>query len=191
VDILNLAQPNLYDIPEVGRRSDEQVCFCCQVSYQTTSITSTREQIFEDVRVPVESLGCFNDGLLGSVEEYQNIGLSEAKYPACIEAFRTLGRYPGKSYHEFQSTCPRSACAPSFLCSILVRLNGWPDRRKSLCPSRTGNQIIGFPVLRATRDGVPRDRFPREHLTVAPDVSHRYRLLSNCFTTIRLPLRLP
>jgi hypothetical protein len=54
-----------------------------------------REQIFEDVRVLVESLGGFNGGLLGYVEEYQSIGLSEAKYQACIEAFRTLGRYSG------------------------------------------------------------------------------------------------
>jgi hypothetical protein len=93
VDILNLAQPNLYDIPQVGRRFGGQVCFCCPVSYQTTSITGTREQIFEDVRVLVESLGRFDGGLLGYVEEYQSIGLSEANYQACIDAFRTQGHY--------------------------------------------------------------------------------------------------
>jgi uroporphyrinogen decarboxylase len=93
VDILNLAQPNLYDIPEVGRRFGGQVCFCCPVSYQTTLISGTREQIFEDVRVLVESLGHFDGGLLGYVEEYQSIGLSEANYRACIQAFRTLGQY--------------------------------------------------------------------------------------------------
>ena len=93
VDILNLAQPNLYDIPDVGRRFGGQVCFCCPVSYQTTSISGTREQIFEDVRALVESLGCFDGGLLGYVEEYQSIGLSEANYQACVDAFRTLGRY--------------------------------------------------------------------------------------------------
>jgi uroporphyrinogen decarboxylase len=93
VDILNLAQPNLYDIPELGRRFGGQVCFLCPVSYQTTSITGTRAQIFQDVRVLVESLGQFNGGLLGYVEEYQSIGLSEANYQACVDAFRTLGQY--------------------------------------------------------------------------------------------------
>ena len=83
----------VYDIPEVGRRFGGQVCFCCPVSYQTTSITGTREQIFEDVRVLVESLGHFDGGLLGYVEEYQSIGLSEANYQACMEAFRTFGQY--------------------------------------------------------------------------------------------------
>jgi len=63
------------------------------VSYQTTSILGTREQIFEDVRLLVESLGCFNGGLVGYVEEYHSIGMTQANYDACAEAFRTLGRY--------------------------------------------------------------------------------------------------
>ena len=39
------------------------------------------------------ALGQNNGGLLGYVEEYHSIGLSEANYQACVEAFRTLGRY--------------------------------------------------------------------------------------------------
>jgi|Deesub1362A_J573_1020465.scaffolds.fasta_scaffold02773_2 hypothetical protein len=93
VDLLNISQPNLYDIAELGCRFGGKVCFVCPVSYQTTSILGTREQIFEDVRVLVEHLGRFNGGLIGYVEEYHSIGMSQDNYDACVEAFRTLGRY--------------------------------------------------------------------------------------------------
>jgi uroporphyrinogen decarboxylase len=94
VDILNLSQPNLYSIAEVGRRFGGQVCFICPVSYQTTSLSGTRAEIFADVQELVTHLGRFHGGLLGYVEEYHSIGLSEENYQACVEAFRTLGRYP-------------------------------------------------------------------------------------------------
>lgn len=93
VDVLNISQPNLYSIPELGRLFGGKVCFTCPVSYQTTSISGTREQIFADVRQLVEHLGCFNGGLIGYVEEYHSVGMSEENYQACVEAFRTLGRY--------------------------------------------------------------------------------------------------
>ena len=94
VDLLNVAQPNLYDIPELGRNYGGEVCFVCPVSYQTTSISGTRAEIFADVRLLVENLGDFNGGLIGYVEEYQSIGLSEGNYQACIDAFKELGSYP-------------------------------------------------------------------------------------------------
>ena len=93
VDVLNIAQPNLYDIAELGRRFGGQVCFICPVSYQTTSVLGTRTQIHDDVRTLIDNLGRFNGGLIGYVEEYQSIGLSEENYQACVEAFETLGGY--------------------------------------------------------------------------------------------------
>ncbi len=93
VDILNISQPNLYDIPELGRDLGGQVCFICPVSYQTTSIQGTREQIFSDVQTLIDSLGRFNGGLLGYIEEYHSIGMSEENYRACVDAFRSLGKY--------------------------------------------------------------------------------------------------
>lgn len=93
VDLLNLSQPNLYSISELGHRYGGQVCFVCPVSYQTTSILGTPEEIREDVRLLVEHLGRFNGGLVGYVEEYHTIGMSDANYSACVDAFRTLGRY--------------------------------------------------------------------------------------------------
>lgn len=93
VDMLNISQPNLYHIPELGQKYGGKVCFVCPVSYQTTSISGTREEIFSDVRLLVEHLGCFDGGLIGYVEEYHSMGMSAANYRACVEAFQTLGRY--------------------------------------------------------------------------------------------------
>jgi uroporphyrinogen decarboxylase len=93
VDMLNLSQPNLFDIEELGRSFGAQVCFVCPVSYQTTSITGSVEDIYRDVRRLVDSLGRPDGGLIGYVEEYSSIGMSETNYRACIRAFRGLGRY--------------------------------------------------------------------------------------------------
>jgi len=93
VDMLNLSQPNLYDIPELGRSFGGRVCFVCPVSYQTTAISGSVTDIYRDVRTLVEHLGGFDGGLIGYVEEYSSIGMSERNYRACIRAFRELGRY--------------------------------------------------------------------------------------------------
>lgn len=93
VDILNISQPNPYDIAELGRRFGGKLCFICPVSYQTTSLSGTRGEIFADVRMLTEHLGAFNGGLIGYVEEYHSIGMSQANYEACAEAFSVLGGY--------------------------------------------------------------------------------------------------
>jgi uroporphyrinogen decarboxylase len=97
VDMLNISQPNLYNIPELGQKYGGKVCFVCPVSYQTTSITGTREDIFRAVQVLIDSFGRFNGGLIGYVEEYHSLGMSLANYQSCVEAFKTLGVYqPGE-----------------------------------------------------------------------------------------------
>ena len=93
VDMLNISQPNLYDIPNLGQKYGGKVCFVCPVSYQTTSISGTREDIFQAVQVLINSFGRFNGGLIGYVEEYHSLGMSTANYQACVDAFKTLGVY--------------------------------------------------------------------------------------------------
>ena len=94
VDMLNISQPNLYNIPELGQKYGGKVCFVCPVSYQTTSISGTREDIFHAVQVLIDSFGRFNGGLIGYVEEYHSIGMTLANYQHCVDAFKTLGIYP-------------------------------------------------------------------------------------------------
>lgn len=87
VDLLNISQPNLFDIEKLGQQYGGKVCFVCPVSYQTTSISGNREDIFRDVRILRENLGCYNGGLVGYVEEYSSMGMSDANYQACKDAF--------------------------------------------------------------------------------------------------------
>ena len=89
VDILNLSQPNIFDIPELGRRFGGRVCFLCPVSYQTTSLTGTRAEIFADAKLLMDHLTCNGGGLIGYAEEYHSIGMSEENYQSCIDAFLT------------------------------------------------------------------------------------------------------
>lgn len=96
VDMLNISQPNLYNIPELGQQFGGKVCFVCPVSYQTTSISGTKEDIFSAVQVLIDSFGRFNGGLIGYVEEYHSLGMSLANYQSCVAAFKSLGVYrPG------------------------------------------------------------------------------------------------
>lgn len=93
VDMLNLSQPNIFDIEKLGKDFGGKVCFVCPVSYQTTSLIGTKEDIYADVKKLVDNLGCYNGGLIGYVEEYHSIGMSDENYQHCINAFRELGRY--------------------------------------------------------------------------------------------------
>jgi len=91
VDIMNLSQPNIFDLEKLGRDFGGKVCFMCPVSYQTTSLSGTREEIFAVVKRMFENLGRPNGGFIGYMEEYHSIGLSEENYKHCEDAFRACG----------------------------------------------------------------------------------------------------
>ncbi len=92
VDMMNISQPNLYDIKKLGGDFGGKVCFVCPISYQTTSISGTREDIFKEAKLLIDNLGKFNGGFIGYIEEYSSIGMSDENYKCCIEAFQTLGK---------------------------------------------------------------------------------------------------
>ena len=94
VDVLNVSQPNLFDIPKLGKEFGGKTCFMCPVSYQTTSLNGSRDEIFNEVRTLVENLGRFNGGFIGYMEEYHSIGLSDENYRLCEEAFQFHGGFP-------------------------------------------------------------------------------------------------
>ena len=95
VDILNLSQPNIFDIEQLGRDFGGKVCFLCPVSYQTTSLTGTKEDIYQEVKRLTDNLGCYRGGLIGYMEEYASIGLSDENYRYCKEAFYEFGTPKG------------------------------------------------------------------------------------------------
>ncbi|NLS90704.1 MAG: hypothetical protein GXX96_00780 [Planctomycetaceae bacterium] len=91
VDVLNISQPNVNDIPEVGRRLRGRQCFMMPISYQTVSIQGTPEEIHAEAQRLYDLLAVPEGGFIGYVEEYGVMGMSAANYRACGEAFRRLG----------------------------------------------------------------------------------------------------
>ena len=57
--MLNVSQPNLFDVKQLGKEFGEKICFVCPVGYQTTSLSGTRADIFHDVKIMRENLGCY------------------------------------------------------------------------------------------------------------------------------------
>jgi hypothetical protein len=96
VDILNLSQPNLFDITEIGRKFGGKTCFLCPISYQTTSLAGTKNEIYTAAKEMIDNLGCFDGGLIGYVEEYASLGLSEENYWNCLHAFLEQGIYSNR-----------------------------------------------------------------------------------------------
>jgi hypothetical protein len=90
VDIMNIGQPNVCDIEEIGRSTRGSIAYACPISYQTTSITGTRDEIIAEGKRLYDNLSFNGGGFIGYVEEYHSVGLSEDNYDACIEAFEGL-----------------------------------------------------------------------------------------------------
>jgi len=91
VDVLNISQPNVVDVAEVGRQLRGRQCFMLPISYQTVSISGTREEILAEAQRLYDLLAAPEGGFVGYVEEYSCMGMTEANYRACGEAFRRLG----------------------------------------------------------------------------------------------------
>ncbi len=90
VDVLNIAQPNVNDMAEVGRRLRGRQCFMVPISYQTVSIQGTPAEIYAEARRLYEHLGAADGGFIGYIEEYSVMGMPAENYRACGEAFRRL-----------------------------------------------------------------------------------------------------
>ena len=90
VDVLNISQPNVNDMAEVGRRLRGKQCFMMPISYQTVSISGTPADIHAEAQRLYDLLAVKKGGFIGYVEEYGVMGMSEKNYRACGEAFRRL-----------------------------------------------------------------------------------------------------
>ncbi len=90
VDVMNISQPNVVDMEEVGRRWKGKQCFLLPISYQTVSISGTPEAILAEARRLYDLMSVPEGGMVGYVEEYGCMGMSEENYQACNRAFRVL-----------------------------------------------------------------------------------------------------
>jgi len=93
VDMLNLGQPDIIGIEELGRQFGGKVCFCSPVSYQTTSLSGTVEDVDGEVKRLVDSMGPYNGGLIAYIINYQKMGMPRENYEAIINAFKKYGAY--------------------------------------------------------------------------------------------------
>lgn len=92
-DILNFNQPNVYGVERLGEEFGGKVCFQCPVDIQTTAINGGKKEIYDYVRRLIDSLGKFNGGFIGLVEDYYSLNfLSKENYDYCIQAFKDLGK---------------------------------------------------------------------------------------------------
>jgi hypothetical protein len=90
VDVMNIAQPNVVDIPPIGARLRGKQCFLMPISYQTVSISGTVTDIYAEAQRLYDLLGTPAGGFIGYVEEYGCMGMSRENYLACANAFRRL-----------------------------------------------------------------------------------------------------
>lgn len=94
VDVLNISQPNVNDMAEVGLRLRGRQCFMVPISYQTVSIQGTPEEIHAEAQRLYDLLAVNEGGFIGYVEEYGVMGMSADNYRACGEAFQRLAKNP-------------------------------------------------------------------------------------------------
>jgi uroporphyrinogen decarboxylase len=90
VDVLNIAQPNVNNMDEVGRRLRGKQCFMVPISYQTVSIQGTPSEIHAEAERLHRLLAVPAGGFIGYVEEYSVMGMSRENYCACGESFARL-----------------------------------------------------------------------------------------------------
>ena len=90
VDVINIAQPNVVDYQSVGNHLKGKQCFLMPLSYQTTSISGTRQEILGEAQKMYDALGTRKGGFIGYTEEYYCMGMSESNFEACKEAFARI-----------------------------------------------------------------------------------------------------
>jgi hypothetical protein len=98
VDILNPGQPNINGIRKMGEAFSGKIAFACPVSYQTTGISGSREEIYSEVKELVECLGNRGGGLIGHIPtDLPGLGAKPSNIDFMVEAFRLYGGGPGRS----------------------------------------------------------------------------------------------
>jgi hypothetical protein len=101
LDMLNPGQPSLNGIQRMGENFGGKICFACPISYQTTGITGTKQEIFEEIQSYIDCLGSYNGGLIGIInEDIEALGAPVGNQPFIIRTFQELGRAKAKEWHD-------------------------------------------------------------------------------------------
>jgi len=87
VDVLNIAQPNVVDLEAASKKLKGKQCFLIPISYQTISISGTPEEIINEGERIKNLFFCDDGGLIGYIEEYGCMGMTQENFEACKVAF--------------------------------------------------------------------------------------------------------
>ncbi|MDR0473951.1 MAG: hypothetical protein LBH43_09825 [Treponema sp.] len=94
LDVIELHQPNVYDVDWLSLNAGGKLCFSTTPDIQTTLPFGDREKILCEVRNLKEKLGCFNGGLMyilyGNPEA---IGASHESMEFYLDTAREVGKY--------------------------------------------------------------------------------------------------
>lgn len=90
VDVMNISQPNVVDIRQIGGLLRGKQCFMMPISYQTVSISGKPKDIKAEAQRLYAELGTESGGFIGYVEDYSCMGMSEENFEACVAGFREL-----------------------------------------------------------------------------------------------------
>lgn len=80
VDVIELLQPDLLGVENLARDFGGRICFCCSVDHQRRAISGTREELLSYAEYLYNTLGKYNGGLIGYIEDYSSLGMSEENY---------------------------------------------------------------------------------------------------------------
>lgn len=90
VDVINISQPNVVDIVGISRHFRGRQCFMVPVSYQTVAITGTPNDIAKEINRLSSLFVKDKGGLIGYIEDYSCMGMSEENYQAHIDGFEYI-----------------------------------------------------------------------------------------------------
>jgi uroporphyrinogen decarboxylase len=93
VDILNPGQPNINNIPRMGKEFGGKIAFACPVSYQTTGISGSKEEILKEIHDLVTCLGTENGGFIGLIPtDLVGLGARPENAQYMLDAFQSYRR---------------------------------------------------------------------------------------------------
>jgi hypothetical protein len=94
LDVIELHQPNVYDVDWLSRNAGGRICFSTTPDIQTTLPFNNREKILFEIRGLKEKLGCFNGGLMYNLYgDPQAIDIPLENMDFYLDKARETGKY--------------------------------------------------------------------------------------------------
>lgn len=94
LDILNPGQPNINNIKKMGEAFSGKMTFACPVSYQTTGISGSEDEIYREVKEMIDCLGNHGGGLIGIIPgDLIGLGAKPENITYMVDAFKDLWQH--------------------------------------------------------------------------------------------------